>query len=44
MEGMRERYETTLRQRAANELEEARAKFWTKIDSVINEAKNYELE
>ena len=39
MEGIRESYERALRQRADDELEEARAGFWTKIAAAINEAK-----
>ena len=44
MEGIRGRYESTLRQREAGELEEARAKFQTNILSIINKAKRYELD
>ena len=33
---MMEQYERDLRWRAANNLEEARAKFWTNIDATIN--------
>ena len=40
--GMREWYERSLRWRAADELEEARADFWTNIKASINEAKRYE--
>ena len=42
MEGIGERYEKSLRQRAEEKLEEARAEFCTKIVAVINEAKIYE--
>ena len=41
-EGIRERYKRALRQRAAEESEKARAKFWTKIDAAINEANSCE--
>ena len=44
MEGIRGRYERTLRQRAAGELEEERAEFWTNICAAINEAKIRELD
>ena len=39
MEGIGERYKRSLRQRADEKLEEARAKFCTKIVAAINEAK-----
>ena len=39
MEGIRERYERSLQQRADNYLEEAKAEFWTKIATAINESK-----
>ena len=42
MEGIGERYEKSLRQRAEEKLEEARAEFCTKIVAAINEAKIYE--
>ena len=41
MEGIRERYERYLRQREDKKLEDVRAKFWTKIDAVINDSKSY---
>ena len=39
MKRMRQWYERALRRRATRELDEERAKFWTKIDDDINEAK-----
>ena len=41
---MREWYNRALRWRAAEELEKARAKFWTNIDADINGAKSCELD
>ena len=43
MEGIRETYEKAFRQRADNELEEAKKKFRTKIAAAINEFKRYKL-
>ena len=42
MKGIRERYERALRHRANEKLEEARAKFQTKITATINESKSCE--
>ena len=40
MEGIRERYGRSLRKRVDDELDKARAEFWTKIADTINEAKS----
>ena len=42
-EGIREKCERLLREREDEKLEEARAKFCTKIATAINEAKSYKL-
>ena len=44
MEGIRGRFERSLMKRVADKLEEARAKFWTKIYAAINEVKRFELD
>ena len=44
MEGIRVRCERARMQRAARELEDARAEFWTKICADINEANKCELD
>ena len=40
MEWIREQYERALRWRAAEKLEQSRAKLWTKINTIVNEAKS----